>query len=232
MEVVHSSPEKVIIRAPSNESFANALRRSVIEVPTLAIDEVEIFKNDSALYDEFLAHRFGLVPFKTTSSMGAKTEISLKLSKKGPCTVYASDLEGEAEPVFGKIPLVLLEKDQELEIVATARLGQGVEHDKYTPGLCYYRHLLNVSAKNPQIDALIERAKGLVKAEKTKDGWLCDLNESIVDDIERMQPGAVTESKEVVIVVESFGQMDARDLVTKALRALGENVEAFKNAFM
>lgn len=43
--------------------LANALRRIMIaEIPTMAIEKVEMWQNTSVIPDENLAHRMGLVP--------------------------------------------------------------------------------------------------------------------------------------------------------------------------
>ena len=214
---------------PANESLANAIRRSVAEVPTLAIDEVEIFKNDSAIYDEMLAHRLGLVPLKTPKNASAKTKIDLKLSKVGPCTVYAEDLKGDTDVVEPKIPITLLGNGHKLELAATAVLGRSVDHAKYSAALCFYRHLKEISA-TPEIDAIIQRSRGLIKPEKKGNKWRCDLNDAEIDAITKIDKEAVKDADELIFVIESFGQMDAKDIFLKALDVLEENLDEFEKA--
>ena len=212
-----------------SESLANAIRRSTAEVPTLAIDEVEIFKNDSALYDEMLAHRLGLVPLKTEKSMNAKTKIDLKLSKVGPCTVYSGDLTGSAEVVYGKIPLTILGEGHKLELVGTAILGKGIEHAKYIPGLAYYRHLINVKSSS-EADKIIEKSKSLFKSEKKGSTWLADLTDADRNLIEKENKDSTSDSDELLFIVESYGNMPAEDIFRKAVEALEDNLDEFVKA--
>ena len=105
----------------TNEEMANAIRRSANEIEILAIDEVEIHKNDSALYDEILAHRLGLIPLQATKNVemfkegdkpSTKNQAQIHIKIKGPGIVYSGDIKGEVKPVYDKIPLVILGKDQ------------------------------------------------------------------------------------------------------------------------
>ena len=229
MQIVENTKEKLVFRMEANETLANSIRRSVSEIPVLAIDEVEIFKNDSALYDEVIAHRLGLIPLKTEKGMSQKTKIDFKLTKKGPCTVYAVDLKGPATIIYPKIPITILGEDHKLELVATATLGKSIEHAKYLPGLCYYHHILEVTS-TPQTDKIVEKSKGLFKAQKKGTKWLCDINDSEINQIEKIDKDSIKNSDEIIMVIESFGNMTAKEILIQAVKALESNLTEFEKA--
>lgn len=145
-------------------SLANALRRVMIaDVPTLAIDLVEVVENSSVLCDEFLAHRLGLIPlsskkvselFKPYEYMGeddSATDVHLELNVR--ClTEQAMDVTSEdmvsyderVKPITfqgtvsdaakpGGILIVKLRNKQQLLLKCIARKGTGKDHAKWSP---------------------------------------------------------------------------------------------------
>lgn len=64
VKVVHATPEVVKFELSDTDvSIANSLRRVMLaEVPTMSIEIVNIIENETVLFDEFLAHRMGLLP--------------------------------------------------------------------------------------------------------------------------------------------------------------------------
>ena len=161
MEIEFASLDDSLARftlSGASTAFANAFRRAMIgEVPTLAIEDVRIYDNTSALFDEMLAHRIGLIPLKTDlSSYSTQDNCSCggagcpgctstyTLSVEGPRTVMSSDLipqDPKAVPVYDNIPIVKLTKGQKLVIEARAILNTGREHAKWQPTLvCGYKN--------------------------------------------------------------------------------------------
>ena len=77
----------------TDPSIANALRRVMMaEVPTMAIDKVEILQNTTVLHDDFLAHRLGMIPliskfagFNTNKTGGQDYEYNRDCSCLGEC---------------------------------------------------------------------------------------------------------------------------------------------------
>jgi DNA-directed RNA polymerase subunit D len=130
-------------------SFLNALRRTLLsQVPKLAIEDVTIYDNTSALFDEMLAHRLGLLPVPTDLNAFVPRKectcngegcpnctVLYTLSKEGPCMVFSGDLVPAADAKFRivdpKIPLVKLLEGQRVMLEAGAVLGTGIEHAKW-----------------------------------------------------------------------------------------------------
>jgi DNA-directed RNA polymerase subunit D len=142
----------------ASPGFANAFRRAMIsEVPTLAIEDVRIYDNTSALFDEMLAHRLGLIPIKTDLTTYTTQEkcacggagcpgctATFTLSVEGPKTVMSNDLipqDPKTTPVFDNIPIVKLTKGQKVVIEARAVANTGRVHAKWQPTLiCGYKN--------------------------------------------------------------------------------------------
>ncbi len=192
-------------------NLANAIRRSVLEIPIMAIDEIDIVKNDSALYDEMLAHRIGLVPIKTEK--GVK-ETKFKLVEKGPKTVYSSDIKPSIGTDY-KIPLVILDNEQEVEMVCDARFGKGVDHIKYSPGLVYFKHNIDPEV----LDFVYIDEEGKVSYDEEE----MDVKKLKEEDKNKIKK--LKDVNELIFSIESWGQIPAKDIFLRAIEALDENLE-------
>lgn len=148
----------------SDLAFANSLRRTILaEVPTIAIDLVEVEANTSVLADEFIAHRLGLIPLNSKNADDVLYTrdcdcdlycdlCSVTLTLRARCTgeevmkVYARDLivsDNRANEHVGK-PVITdpeglgsvickLRKGQELRMTCVAKKGIAKEHAKWAP---------------------------------------------------------------------------------------------------
>jgi DNA-directed RNA polymerase subunit D len=120
----------------------------------LAIDEVIMVENDCALFDEYIAHRLGLIPLNSdvddlnfqedcdvcngvgcnactvTLTLTQETDLSTEM------TIYSSDLiskDHRVYPVVDDVPIMKMGRDQRLILEAVARFGTGREHAKWQP---------------------------------------------------------------------------------------------------
>ncbi len=149
VEVKELKPKKAVIKIEDTRPyFVNSLRRVMLsELPKLAVNAVVIYDNTSALFDEIITHRLGLVPIPTDLSLLTfKDECVCKgkgcpnctvrytLSKEGEGTVFSGDLQ-PAEKSWSipedKIPIVELYGEQRLILEVEAVLGRGRDHAKW-----------------------------------------------------------------------------------------------------
>lgn len=179
-------------------SFANALRRIILaEIPTMAIDIVNIKSNTSALFDEFISHRLGLIPLE--SSEAVKYEFSrscnckdfcpscsVEFILKAKCDRSDTTMEVTTEHIVkidhnckvvpvtypGEDPILIckLKKNQELDMHLIAKKGIGKEHSKWSPVCTVIMHQeADIELNKNKIDSLsVEQKKSLVKCCPTK----------------------------------------------------------------
>ncbi len=191
-------------------NLANAIRRSVLEIPVMAVDEIEVVKNDSALFDEILANRIGLIPIKTDkiTDKGQK----FKLKKSGPCTVCSGDFSPSMGTEY-KLPIVILDDGQEIELVANAKSGIGNEHIKYSPGLVYYKHNLSEEF----LDLInIEDGKIIYDEKELKENGFSEEQITNLKKIDKVDG--------LNFYIESWGQIEVKSIFAKAIDALNKNL--------
>lgn len=228
--------------------FVNLLRRAIIDrVPTLAMEDIEFRENDSIIYDEIIALRLGLVPLTTDlqtyelpedckceGAGCARCSVILTLKEKGPKTVYASDLKSKdikVKPAFLATPIVKLLKDQKLEFQATAVLGVGKEHIKWSPGNAWYHYEPTLTVKNNA--KLLEQfkdkfppqifTKGQIDVKKINACNLYDACDGICEDLIKID----WNENNIIFNIESWGQLDPKQIIKKACEVIDSQLSEF-----
>ncbi|MFH1590410.1 MAG: DNA-directed RNA polymerase subunit D [archaeon] len=235
--------------------YINAIRRYMMdEVPTMAIETVEFRKNSSLLYDEMVAHRLGLLvlttdlkgyelpPENPDEELSAKNSVKLTLKAKGPGTICAEDLSSKdpkIKPFHPKTPIVKLIKHgsevQELEFEATAVLGRGKTHTKWSPGLFTYTYRPAITVNNKSKDfeknkdkypsAVFDKS-GKIDKNLIIDNDLVDAVDGICDNMVKVE----YDENSFIFSMESWGSLDVKSIAVIATEVFDEQLDAFQKA--
>jgi len=228
MEIISKTAEEIQFTSDMDVSLANAIRRSVSEIPILAIYEADVYKNDSVLYDEVISHRLGLIPLKNQKlKTGQNIELKLQVkSKEGDKReVLSGDIDGDV--VYPDMPFVLLENGQVLKLVARANVGFGKVHSRYSPGVIFYRHVptIKITSEGEKQSELAELYPEVFSFEGGKlqvvNAYECTLDAEDFDNA----PGIEVSFKDSLLFsIESWGQIEAKEIFNEACRALKSNI--------
>ena len=237
----------VLLLKESDEVFANTVRRLILEeVPTLAVEDLELKDNSSALYDEMLGLRLGLIPIKTDlksyelkekckcngeGCARCELKIALKVGRKG--YVYAEDAQS-TDPkctfVYPKMPIVKLLAKQKVDLTMTAVLGKGKDHAKWAAGWAFYKKepVLKVGkVTDPQLVA--EHSNDGVFTLK---GNKLEVNEDkvyesqLLEYYSELDKGISLEyTNNLIFTIESWGQLSCKEMLVQSAEILLEKIE-------
>jgi len=239
-----------------NHAFVNAIRRTLAaDVPKLAFEDITIYDNTSALFDEMLALRVGLVPVPT--DLGALTPreaceacqgegcpnctVIYTLSKEGPCTVYSGDMvpaDARTEMPDKGIPLTKLLEGQRVMLEAAAILGTMTQHAKWqlVVGPAYREYPVINIKPGPAIPPATQREmestmpKGAIEIRDGKIHVLdvekaWDYLWAVRDVYELDNVELTTDPKRFIFRFETDGSMSCADALQYALGTLVDKLE-------
>ena len=246
--------EMIFIVRDAEVPFINAIRRvAMVNVPKIAIEDVNILVNDSAMFNEVLAHRLGLTPL--VSDLDALEGLSLPedddweefsngimfyLKEVGPKVVYSKDLkssDSRIKPVYDTIPLVKLKEGEKLDIEAVAKVGYGKEHAKWIPTtVCAYKQYPEITFnEDVEIDYDCAQAcpRGILKSDrrskkiKILDIEDCAMCKSCVRASDNGYINVGFRPNDFIFRIETDGAMPPKEVLLKACDVLGEKADKF-----
>jgi len=227
METISKGEGKYIFKAEIEDTLINAIRRYVGQIQIAAIDNVEISKNDSPLYDETIAHRLGLIPLKKS----VKKEGKLKLKSQEKGFVYSGSLKGDFEVIYDKMPITLLNKGQEIEISANVKMGNGQEHAKFSPGIMNYRQISEIYMDKEIAEKLKNTFQKIEIKQKGDKFLVIDNKEREISDMcegfaeKKGKKIEVKSTGETIISLESFGQIEVKSIFANAIEVLKKDLK-------
>ena len=257
-----------------NYSFVNSIRRSLVSmVPCLAIHEVDFhmgslgayvdeesgeekeYESISAMFNEIVAHRIGMLPIptdeKTVEAFGEsigddskQPDIMYSLHKQGPCTVYSGDLEpvnGDTALVIPEtsVPIVKLAEGQAILVYAKAKMGTAKQHAKWQTVVAprfYQAPTLTVSSgkgSKTVIDTVgkehfKKKGKNHVIDDPVKAHEAIKKLESLWNDEDAKNAMTVTRNKtRFILEFETTGAMEAKLALEQALKSLDSHCKDF-----
>jgi DNA-directed RNA polymerase subunit D len=233
-------------------SLVNSLRRAMIaDVPKLAFEEITVYDNTSALFDEMVSHRLGLVPVPTDLNLLNFREqcvckgegcpnctVIYTLSKEGPGTVYSGDLQPadrKWEIKDKRIPIIKLLSGQRVMLEASAVLGTSKQHAKWQPvtavGYKQYPVVELLSPTCPEDGACARLAPAVFAYEngqvRLKDAEAYKFGPDALKMCKDHIRVALRRDK-FIMKVETDGALPAKEVVVRAIAALKDKLKGFE----
>lgn len=247
LDVIELKPKKAVLKIEDTEPyFVNSLRRIMLaELPKLAVNDVIIYDNTSALFDEIISHRLGLIPVPTDLSLITFRDacsckgkgcpsctVRYTLSKEGDGIVYSGDLQPEEKSwaiTEDKIPIVELHNDQRLILEVEAVLGRGRDHAKWqavqAPGYLLMPTIEIDKKKMDEVKALITTLPpGIVELKndklEIKDIKKIAVLESLVEKTKTDCMTITRDQTKILFGFETDGSLAAKDVLLESAKIL------------
>ncbi len=257
----------------TSASQINAIRRALLsDVPKMAIDDVEFhlgpirdeatgkdYDSATSLFDENVALRLGLLPIPSDLKQFrfkdkcvckgegcANCQITYSIDKKGPCTVYSSDVVPMGDPklaiVEPSIPIVRLGADQALLVYATAIMGTARSHAKWQVAQAAgfgYQPKVSVTRSKDCSDACLKKIPAVCpgKVFAWSDGKLkvvqqdgCIFCEQCEKSCSHGSISVEADQTDVHFTFETDSSMTAREALRFALNDLHRRLEELRDA--
>ncbi len=235
----------------SSPAMMNAIRRiSMNQIPVLAIEDVGIIENSSALFDEIVAQRLGQIPlvfdpkkFDAREECDCEEgcvncEAKFTLQKEGPGKVYSGDIVSESDDVeilYDGIPITELDENQEIELEATAIVSIGEDHSKHQAAISSYQYypIIDVDQEELTDDEKEECVEVCPRnVFEVDDGKLkivdekrCTLCKECVQETDFDGITVTSDEEKFIFKIESVSSLNPEDILEKTAEILDGKAE-------